>query len=72
LRQKYNQYYIIDKFGCSKAFQKNHKLAETSDTTFMHNRHATYRYYREKNDFAEVSKNLVRYKSENNFVELSK
>jgi len=26
----------------------------------------------EKNDFAEVSKNLARYKSENNFVELSK
>ena len=26
----------------------------------------------EKNDFAEVSKNLDRYKSENNFVGLSK
>jgi len=25
-----------------------------------------------KNDFAEVSKNLARYRSENNFVELSK
>ena len=48
LRQKYNQYYIIDKFECSKAFQRNHKLAETSDITFMNNRHATYRYYREK------------------------
>jgi len=26
----------------------------------------------EKNDFAEISKNFARYKSENNFVELSK
>jgi len=29
-------------------------------------------YTNEKNDFAEVSENLVRYKSENNFVRLSK
>jgi len=29
-------------------------------------------YTNEKNDFAEVLENLVRYKSENNFVRLSK
>jgi len=31
-----------------------------------------WRYVHEKNGFAEISKNLIRYRSENNFVELSK
>jgi len=32
----------------------------------------TYNIHIEKNDFVEVFKNLGRYKSENNFVKLSK
>jgi len=36
----------------------------------MIRRYESYIFIHRKNGFAEVSKNLARYKSENNFVEL--
>jgi len=32
----------------------------------------THTHVREKNEFAKISKNLARYRSENNFIELSR